>query len=119
MHDNDSKVILSTEISALSTIHNKAHTWLLDSATSSHISRNFDLFENLHSVAPVSIEISSGDAFTTTQQGTISITIRLDLMYNLPDVAITLLDVIYIPKLNMNLMSVGRIVEVKKRSSIM
>ena len=61
MHDSDSKVILSTEISALSTIYDKAHTWLLDSATSSHIYGNFDLFENLHSVAPVSIETSSRD----------------------------------------------------------
>ena len=107
-HDNDSKVTLSTEISALSTIHNKVHTWLLDSATSSHISRNFDLFKSLHSVTPVSIETLSGEAFTTTQQGTISITICSDPTYNLPDVAITLLDVIYVPKLNVNLMSIRR-----------
>ena len=106
-HENDSRVTLSTEISALSTIHNKAHTWLLDLAASSHISGNFNLFENLHSVAPVYIKTSSGEAFTATQQGTISITIHSDSAYNLPDVAITLLNVIYVPKLNMNLMSVG------------
>ena len=67
MHDSDSKVVLSTEISALSTIHNKVHTWLLDSAALSHISGNFNLFENLHPVAPVYIETSSRDTFTTTQ----------------------------------------------------
>ena len=36
----------------------------------------------------------------------ISITICSDSAYNLPDVAITLLDIIYVPKLNVNLMSV-------------
>ena len=108
-HNNmRSKVTLSTQISALSTIENNAHTWLVNSATSSHILGNIDLFSNLHSVTPITIKTASGEAFTANQRGTICITLCSDPMHNLSNIPITLLDVIYIPKLNVNLMSVGR-----------
>ena len=101
------RITLSTEISALSMIEDKAHIWLVDSAASSHISGNIDLFNNLHSVTPITIETASGESFTADQQGTICITLCSNSIHNLPNIPITLLDVIYVPKLNVNLMSVG------------
>ena len=107
-NDTCSKVTQSTQISALSMIENNAHIWLINSAASSHISGNIDLFSNLHSVTPITIETASGEAFTVNQRGTICITLCSDPMHNLSNIPIILLDVIYVPKLNVNLMSVGR-----------
>ena len=66
-NDTCSKVMLSTEISALSTIEDNAHMWLVDSAASSHILGNIDLFSNLHLVTPITIETANGEAFTANQ----------------------------------------------------
>ena len=102
------KVTLSTPTTALSTIENKSHIWLVDSAASSHICGNIDLFHALYTVAPVTIETVSGESFMANQRGTIHITLCSDPHFDIPNLQITLLEVIYVPKLNVNLLSVCR-----------
>ena len=91
-----------------STLHDDTHTWLIDSAASNHISGNLSLFSNMTKVAPITIQTASGDSFTADQSGMIHIKVTSNPPYNLPDVTITLTDVIYAPKLRANLLSVGR-----------
>src|SRR3977135_125677 len=105
---NDSDIHLSMKTSALSAVHDQSHIWLVDSAASSHLCGDIQLFDNLYSIPPLSIETASGDSFTATQRGTIFLTLFSDNSTGLQDVALTLKDVIYAPKLNANLLSVGR-----------
>jgi Pol polyprotein, beta-barrel domain len=81
--------------------------WLIDSAASSHISGNKDLFHPMHNIAPVKINIANGESFSVNQTGTIRIKITSDPQWGVPEVPITLTDVIYAPKLKSNLISVG------------
>ena len=83
-------------------------TWLIDSAASSHISGNRELFHDVHTIQPVKIDIANGESFTADQRGTIRVKIVSDPHWRLEDVPITLTDVIYAPKLKNNLLSVGR-----------
>ena len=41
--------------------------WLIDSAASSHISRNKDLFHSMHLIPPIKIDIANGESFTANQ----------------------------------------------------
>ena len=104
----NSNVILSTETSALSAIKDREHSWLVDPTASSHLSGNKSLFQELCPVEPVSIEIASGESFISSERGTINITIHSDPQYHLPDLPIMLQEVIYVPNLQVNLLSVGR-----------
>ena len=88
-------------ISSISPLHNNAHTWLIDSAASSHISGNLPLFFDMVTIAPVTIQTASGDSFMANQSGTIRIKIKSDPSLELPDLHITLTDVIYVPSLCM------------------
>jgi transposase InsO family protein len=106
--EDPSKIIISTNMSAFSSIEPNLHYWFIDSAASSHICGNLDLFETIDDIPPITIETASGDAFRATKRGTIDITIRSDMSSGLKDIPITLMDVIYVPKLNANLLSVGR-----------
>ena len=99
---------ISSELSALSSVENGSSLWLIDSAASSHLSGNKSLFLTLETIPPVSIECASGDIFTANQKGTINISITSDPTYGLPNVPVTLTNVIYVPKLQANLLSVGR-----------
>jgi len=102
------KVIISTYISMLSSIENKSHTWLLDSAASSHICGNIKLFMAIHEVPPISIDTASGESFTARYRGTVCITLQSDPSLNIPDLPLKLVEVIYVPNLNANLLSVGK-----------
>ena len=42
-------------------------TWLIDSAVSSHISGNRELFHNVHTIQPIKIDIANGESFTADQ----------------------------------------------------
>ena len=103
----NSGITLSTETSALSAIKDKDHNWLVDSAASSHLSGNRSLFHQFYDVEPIAIETASGELFVSTKRGTIDIIIRSDPKLNLPDLPITLQEVIYVPNLQANLLSVG------------
>ena len=95
-------------ISSTSLLHNGSHIWLIDSAASSHISGNLPLFFDMVTIAPVRIQTASGDSFTANQSRSIRIRIKSDPTFELPDLHITLTNVIYVPSLHANLLSVGR-----------
>ena len=109
----NSNVTLSTETSALSAIKDKEHSWLVNSAASSHLSGNKSLFQELHPVEPISIETASGQSFISNEKGTINITMYSDPQYYLPDLPIMLQEVIYVPNLQANLLSVRRMMNAK------
>lgn len=44
-----------------------SHTWLIESATSSHLSGKQELFTSLHDIPPVTIETASSNTFTANQ----------------------------------------------------
>jgi Pol polyprotein, beta-barrel domain len=106
------KVVVPTNTPAFSSFENNPHTWFIDSAASSHLCEDKSLFKSIYKVPSLMIETASGDAFVANQRGTIRITLRSDPSYGLEDVPITLNEVIYVPTLNANLLSVGRMMNV-------
>jgi Pol polyprotein, beta-barrel domain len=108
-----SKVIVSTNTSVFLSFENDPHIWFIDSAASSHLCGDKSLFNSMYTVPSLTIETASGDAFTANQRGTIKITLRSDPSHCLEDVPITLKEVIYVPKLNANLLSIGRMTSAK------
>ena len=109
--EQDNRVVVNTTTQSLSLIKLSTHNWLVDSAATSHLCGNVDLFECLYPIHPITIETSSGDVFTAKERGTINIVIYSDPSTSLPDLPITLLNVIYVLKLNANLLSVGRMTQ--------
>ena len=111
--NNYSSILLSNQSSAILKIEDNAHIWLLDSGASNHISGNTNLFESIYSIPPVTIQTTNGDSFTANQKGTIKLTIRSENLHmRVSDLPITLIDVIYVPHLNANLLSVRKMTNV-------
>ena len=105
----EDNIIIANKISALSSIEDKMHIWLLDSGASSHLCGNIELFSSIVDIPPVSILSANGESFFANQKGTILLIIHSNMPdANIPDMPITLVNVIYVPKLNANLLSVGR-----------
>ena len=93
-------------ISLTSLLHNDSHIWLIDAAASSYISGNLPLFFDMVTIAPITIQTASRDSFTANQSRSICIKIKSDPSLELPDLHITLTNVIYVPSLHANLLSV-------------
>ena len=94
-------------------VEDNAHIWLLDSGASNHISGNTNLFESIYSIPPITIQTANDDSFMTNQKGMIKLTIRSESLHmRVPDLPITLIYVSYIPHLNANLLSVGKMTNV-------
>jgi hypothetical protein len=111
--NEQSNMLLSNHTSAISEIENNAHIWLLNSRASSHLSGNITLFESIYMIPPVTIQTANGDSFTANQKGMIRLTIHSESLHmKVPDLPITLVDVIYVPNLNANLLSVGKMTNV-------
>ena len=108
-NDADTRVLMSTDTSSL--MEDISHYWLIDSAATSHLCGNIELFRSICHISPLTIETASSDSFSASQRGTIHITIYSDPTVDLPNLPITLLDVIYVPKLKANLLSVGRMTQ--------
>ena len=72
----DEKTILSNRSSSISKVEDNTHIWLVDSAASSHLSGNINLFNSIYFIPPVSIHTANGDSFTANQKGTIRLTLR-------------------------------------------
>ena len=58
---------IKTIIMNAETTANEKFTWLNDSATSSHISSNRELFYDVYAIQPVRIDIANGESFTANQ----------------------------------------------------
>ena len=102
-------ILIVNKISALSSIEDKMHIWLLDSGASSHLCGNIELFSSIMDSPPVSILLVNRESFLVNQKGTILLTIQSNMPdANIPDMPITLANVNYVPKLNMNLLLVGQ-----------
>jgi Pol polyprotein, beta-barrel domain len=87
-------IILSAGSTMSSSIEEDRVIWLIDSAASSHISGNKELFHSMHDIAPVKIDIVSGEYFTANQRGTIRIKIASNPRWEVPDIPIMLTDII-------------------------
>ena len=90
-----SSIYSSMTTSILSSLEDKAHFWLADSASSSHLSDNLSSFQSIQDTSPVTIQTASGEKFTANQRVTIHIRITCDPNFQVADVPITLTDVIY------------------------
>ena len=106
------KAPIQSLVSTTSSLHSDSHTWLIDSAASNHISGTSSLFFNMIKITPITIQMASGNSFTANQSRTIHIKVMSDPPNDLPNVHITLTNVIYAPKLRANLLSVGRMTTV-------
>ena len=105
----EDNILIANKISALSSIEDKTHIWLIDLGASSHLCGNIELFSSIVDIPPVSILSANGESFLANQKGTILLTIQSSMPdANIPDMPIMLVNVIYVPKLNANLLSVGR-----------
>ena len=107
LSDDPKNMKISSHLSTLFEIKNGSHLWLIDSAASSHLSGKKSMFLTMEDVPLVQIECASCDTFTANQKGTINISITSDPTFDLPDIPIMLTNVIYVPKLQANLLSVG------------
>ena len=102
-------ILLSNQTSSILKVKDSAHIWLLDSAASSHLSGNINLFDSIYLIPPVRIHTENGDSFTANQKGTIQLTLRSEALHiPMPDLPITLVNVIYVPHLNAILLLVRK-----------
>ena len=105
----ESTILLSNLTSSILKVKDNAHIWLLDSAASSHLSGKIKPFNSIYLIPPVRIHMANGDSFTANQKGTIHLTLHSKALHmSMPNLPITLVDVIYVPHLNANLLSVGK-----------
>ena len=63
-----------------------AHIWLINSATSSHLSGDLSLFHTIERIDPITIETASEESFTANQRGIIQIVITSETHFQLPSV---------------------------------
>ena len=68
MAPDDNNIKISTNPSILPDVCDKNCLWLIDSAATSHICRNHDLFKKLHQVPPISIKTTSGKSFKANKR---------------------------------------------------
>ena len=87
---------------------NVSRNWLLDLVSSNHISGDISLFQTLEPISPITIQRMNGTTYMANHSGSIHIHITSDPAYDLPDVPITLTNVLYVPELQMNLLSTKR-----------
>ena len=107
IHELSPKITISMHMTTLPLSEHDTHMWLINSTASSHLTGNSHLFHNLYDILPVTDETVSGESFTINKRGMIRIVIISDPSFDLPDVPITLMDVIYVPKLGANFLLVG------------
>ena len=75
----EDNILIANKISALSSIEDKTHIWLLDSGASSHLCGNIELFSSIMDIPPVSILSVNGESFLANQKETILLTIQSNM----------------------------------------
>jgi hypothetical protein len=83
--------------------------WCLDSGATSHLCNNRKLFLNIHTIRPLSVDTASGQKFHVTEIGDIHCYLRSYDDSREPDVAVVLRDVLFVPRLPINLISIARL----------
>lgn len=78
-------------------------SWLIDSACTSHMTYDKELFKRLDKTAISKVRIGNGAYLAVKGKGTVAIkyNIGLKLIY----------DVLYVPEINQNILSVGQLLE--------
>jgi Pol polyprotein, beta-barrel domain len=76
--EDPAKITISTNMSTLLSFEPNSHYWFIDSAATSHICGNINLFQTIEDISPIVIETASGDVFEANKLGTVRITIRSD-----------------------------------------
>ncbi|XP_061369921.1 uncharacterized protein LOC133312697 [Gastrolobium bilobum] len=88
----------SANTTTLSGKHIPNYTWLVDSGASQHMTGNLQLISNVESIPPTSIGLPDGDQLVSVQRGIFQLTSNIILQ-----------DVLYVPQLKCNLISVAQL----------
>lgn len=83
--------------------------WCIDSGATSHLCNNRESFARITTIEPVAIDTASGHRFQVMQKGDIYCTLRSYHETTEPDVTCVLHDVLFVPRLSINLLSVARL----------
>ena len=103
--DSDDEVTLF--VSAVATGDTNTDSWLLDSGASQHMCNNKELFSNLVNICTsVKVEVGDGRSLTAVGQG--SVVLKVNLPNNKVETRI-LNNVLYVPDLAYNLISVSQV----------
>ena len=82
-----------------------SESWLIDSGCTNHMTLDRDLFREPRSTNTSNVRIGNGQYITMERKGTVAISSCLGtkLIY----------DVLYVPEINQNLLSVGQLIDYK------
>ncbi|KAA3465958.1 Retrovirus-related Pol polyprotein from transposon TNT 1-94 [Gossypium australe] len=83
--------------------HETSEKWLIDSGCTNHLTHEKELFKELKSTEFKKVKIGKGDYIAVKGKGTIAITSCLGTKF--------IIDVLYVPDIDQNLVSVGQLVE--------
>ena len=105
--DSESSVLISVTNQALSASSpSKKCAWIVDSGATSHMCRNSKSFTTLYQLGdPVDVVLGDGRALTAVGRGKVELDIVLP---NGKVKSCTLCDVLYVPELSYNLISVAK-----------
>ncbi|KAE8666818.1 hypothetical protein F3Y22_tig00112491pilonHSYRG00346 [Hibiscus syriacus] len=79
-------------------------SWLIDSGCTNHIRHDIELFKELNKAVVSQVRIGNGDFIAVKGKGTIAIESSLGTKL--------IQDVLYVPEINQNLLSVGQLLEI-------
>ena len=63
MKEGPSRIMILTYMTIFSLIKPNLYYWFIDSAASTHVCGNQDLFETIEDILPITIETASGNTF--------------------------------------------------------
>jgi hypothetical protein len=89
--------------SYFSTSNNSNDSWLIDSGCTNHMTNNHDLFKELDGIAISKVKIGNGDYIDVKGKGIVILNSLSGLKY--------ISDVLYVPDIDQNLLSVGQLME--------
>ncbi|KAL4379963.1 hypothetical protein GQ457_02G041430 [Hibiscus cannabinus] len=85
------------------TSHETSESWLIDSGCTNHMTHDKELFKDLKSTESKKVKIGNGEHIAVKGKGTVAITSRSGTKF--------ISDVLYVPGIDQNLLSVGQLVE--------
>lgn len=94
-------------VASCNTASSCSDEWLVDSGCTSHMTSNKGLFKHLDRSVVIKVRIGNGDLITARGKGTVAIKCSSGIKL--------LEDVLYVPELDLNLLSVGQLLENKFR----